>query len=118
MREVTEKTFADKIVAEMPTFKEKDIKYTQKSVFDGNSIYLIDKIFMKGVSAEREKNDTNFDYIVVQDYEKFGIKLYKHKYNTGLERYYFRKAFNESLLSKFSIEDEQKDPEAFYYRER
>ena len=118
MREVTEKTFADKIVAEMPKFKEKGLKYTKVDKFDPESVYMIDKMFLKGISAERSKNDTNFDYVVNSEDEKNGLKIYCHKYNLGYLRYYFLKEHGESVMAKLTVEESKKDPEAFYYRER
>ena len=69
MREVTEKTLADKLVAEIPKLKENGLKYTKVDDFDPETVYIIDKMVLKGISAERAKNDTNFDYIINSEEE-------------------------------------------------
>jgi len=53
MRKVTEKTFADQIVKEMPAFKGKNLRYNKAADLNPDSIYLLDKMFLKGVSADR-----------------------------------------------------------------
>ena len=89
LRQVTEKTFADKIVADMPILKSKDLKYKSASDVNPDSVYLIDKLFLKGVSADRSENDTNFDYEVITSMEAQGLKQYIHKFNLGMTRYYY-----------------------------
>ena len=118
MREVTEKTLADKLVAEIPKLKENGLKYTKVDNFDPETVYIIGKMVLKGISAERAKNDTNFDYIINSEEEKNGLKIYFHKYHLGYARYYFLKAFGESMLAKLNDKEGAKDPEAVYYRER
>ena len=94
------------------------MKYSKASEFDLDQIYLVDKMFLKGLSADRSKNGSNFDYTVVTDNERLGLKGYVHKYHLGMQRYYFRKQFNESLLAKMTDEEFEKNPQDYYYRER
>ena len=66
--QVAEKKFADKIVKEMPHLKGKSLRYKKAAGdVDMNSIYLLDKLFLKGVGSERAKNGSNFDYVVITD---------------------------------------------------
>lgn len=44
----------------------------------------MDKLFVKGVSADRSKNDTNLDYVQNKEMEALGIRQYIHKYHLGL----------------------------------
>ena len=119
IHQVAEKTFADKIVAEMPSLKGKSLRYKKAAGdVDLDSVYLLDKLFLKGVGSERAKNGTNFDYVVIQDLEVEGLKQYVHKYNLGFQRYYFLKAFDADILSKLNMEEQKKNQKEFYYRER
>ena len=118
LHEVAEKTFADKILKEMPALKGKNLKFKKAADSNLESIYLLDKLFLKGVSADRSQNGSNFDYVVITNLEANGLKQYIHKYNLGFQRYYFRKAFDDDILKKLSPEEHKKDPKEFYYRER
>ena len=69
LRKVTEKKFADKIITEMPHFKDKELKYTKQENINPDSFYIIDKIFLKGVASDRSKNGSNFDYEVISENE-------------------------------------------------
>ena len=70
MRSLAEKTLVDKVMASMPQLQKADLQYTKKEEVNPDSIYVIDKLFLKGISADRAQNDSNFDYVVVQDSEK------------------------------------------------
>ena len=118
MRQVAEKTFADKIVSEMASLKGNNLRYTKAGELKPDSVYLLDKLFLKGVSADRSINGTNFDYVVVSQNEQVGLKQYVHKFNLGFQRYYFLKEFGKSILGRMNGAEEKKDPKAFYYRER
>jgi len=78
-----------------------------------NKVYLVDKIFVKGVSADRSKNDTNLDYVQSKEFEALGIRQYIHKFHLGLQPYYFKKQF-EQQLKKYTDEEAKKDPQAFF----
>ena len=117
--QVAEKTFADKIVKEMPALKGKSLRYKKAAGdVDLNSVYLLDKLFLKGVGSERSKNGSNFDYVVITDLEAEGLKQYVHKYNLGHQRYYFLKAFDADILSKLNMDEQKNNQKEFYYRER
>jgi hypothetical protein len=40
---------------------------------------VIDKLFIKGVSSNRDKNDWNFDYFLIKNFENEGVRYYCHK---------------------------------------
>lgn len=52
--------------------------------------YIIDKFFVKGIKADRDQNDTNFDYLYVDNHENMGLRFYLHKYFIGLHPYYMK----------------------------
>jgi hypothetical protein len=51
-----------------------NVKYESPADDAINKVYLIDKIFVKGVSADRSKNDTNLDYVQSKEMESIGIR--------------------------------------------
>ena len=114
MRSLAEKTLVDKVMTSMPQLQKAGIQYTKKEEVSPDSIYVIDKLFLKGISADRTKNDSNFDYVVERDSEKQGLKQYKHKYQMGYQRYYYLKRIGDSIPKDNKIED----PILFTERER
>ena len=80
MRGLAEKSLVDRVMTSMPELKKAALKYSSKDSVSLDSVYVIDKLFLKGISVDRSKNDSNFDYVVVQENEKQGLKMYKHKY--------------------------------------
>ena len=80
MRGLAERSLVDKVMASMPQLQKAQLKFSRKENVSLDSVYVVDKLFLKGVSVDRSKNDSNFDYVVVQDSEKQGLKQYKHKY--------------------------------------
>jgi len=56
---------------------------------DSAESYIVDKIFIKGVSADRDQNYSNVDYVVVDKNEDLGVRFYMHKYFIGHSLYYF-----------------------------
>ena len=55
-----------------------------------NESYIIDKIFVKGVSHNRDLNDSNLDYNYVSHHENEGLRFYMHKYFIGFHAYYLK----------------------------
>jgi hypothetical protein len=48
------------------------------------------------MNLDRSKNDTNFDYYYVSTMEKFGLRTFVHKFNTGDYHYYLMRKFKQS----------------------
>jgi len=87
---VTEANFGREISQNLDSV---NIKYESPADDAINKVYLVDKLFVKGVSADRSKNDTNLDYVQSKDMEASGIRQYIHKFHLGLQPYYFKKHF-------------------------
>jgi hypothetical protein len=62
-----------------------------------DNVYIVDKLFLKGVNMERSLNDTNLDYVQTRHNEINGIREYIHKYHLGLQPFYFKKTFENQL---------------------
>jgi len=45
-------------------------------------------MIIKGVSADREENDCNYDYNKLKNMENQGMIFYMHKYFSGHMHYY------------------------------
>jgi len=85
---VTEARFGREISQNLENL---NVKYESPSDDAINKVYLIDKLFVKGVSADRSKNDSNLDYVQSKEMEPLGIRQYIHKFHLGLQPYYFKK---------------------------
>lgn len=98
VKSLAEPTLAGKIIDNFSNTR--DLKY-EPPTGDGKS-FLVDKMFIKGMNMDRKKNDTNFDYLYVSNMEKFGLRSFIHKYNTGQFHYYLMRDFKETHFSKFN----------------
>lgn len=70
-----------------------DVSYTPPK--GKGKAFLADKIFIKGMNINRKENDTNFDYYYVNKMEKFGLRTFVHRYNTGDVHYYVMRDFKD-----------------------
>jgi hypothetical protein len=57
---VAEKGFAQKLVGQFGELSKKNLTYTPSE--KEPSSYILDRMFIKGVSTDREKNGCNWDY--------------------------------------------------------
>lgn len=96
MRELTEPTFANKLVSNFSTMGE--LQYTPSS--GEGKAFMVDKLFVKGMNLDRSKNDTNFDYYYVSTMEKFGLRTFVHKFNMGDYYYYLMRDFKKTHFEK------------------
>jgi len=94
IKKVAEATFAKRLISETTGLK---ISYTKPSDDALDKVYLIDKMFIKGVNAVRSENDTNADYIAENSLESIGIRNYIHKFHLGLQPYYFKLQYENEL---------------------
>lgn len=60
MKAVAEHNFAEKVGANLTQIK--DFSFNMPAQVDLSKVYLIDKMFIKGVSSDRSKNESNMDY--------------------------------------------------------
>lgn len=112
IRKVAELTFANKLIQDTAGLK---VSYQPPGDDALDKVYLVDKLFIKGVNAIRSENDTNADYVAEKSLEAVGIRNYIHKFHLGLQPYYF-KLHNEKELALLSDEEAKKNPEDFYLR--
>ena len=62
-------------------------------ISDIKETYIVDQMIIKGVSPNREENQSNFDYNLHKEQEDDGYRFYLHKYFTGHEYYYLHCAY-------------------------
>lgn len=103
---IAEPYFAKKIIEQSANL---NLSYEAPSDDAIEKVYLIDKLFIKGVSADRDKNDSNADYVALKDVESRGIRTYVHKFHLGLAPYYYKRQYDDEL-SKLTEEEAKKDP--------
>lgn len=75
------------------------VSFTYKPAGDSaiDQVYVVDKLFIKGVNADRSKNDSNADYVALKGKESDGIREYVHKFHLGLQPMYFKKYYEAQL---------------------
>lgn len=57
-------------------------------ISDIEESYVVDSMIIKGVSANRDENDCNYDYNKLKNMENQGMIFYMHKYFSGHMHYY------------------------------
>ena len=80
--------------------------------------YLVDKMFIQGISHNRTKNDWNVDYIVQKELEPKGLRTYLHKYHLGYNAYYYKRDFEKEMekLRDPSLTEEEKYTQGLHWR--
>ena len=61
----------------------------ERAQFDPEKVKVIDKLFIKGLGTKRDANYPQMDYTKVSSMESFGIRQYVHKYDQGMQDYYY-----------------------------
>jgi len=113
--DLTEPTFGKKLTDNLIGMS--DLKYTPPS--SPSNAFVVDKIFIKGMNIDRTKNDTNFDYYFVQTMEKFGLRTFVHRFNTGDFYYYYMRDMKESHFKRLMDEKlSRDDPDGQYHFQR
>ena len=87
---VCESTFAQKLI---DASTQVYFKYQPADDDAIDHVYVVDKLFIKGVNADRTKNDSNADYVALKGKENEGIREYVHKFHLGLQPMYFKKYY-------------------------
>ena len=59
---------------------------------------------MKGIGVDRSTNDDKQDYVKVTNLEQQGLRQYIHKFDLGMQEYYYNVRFR-SQLEKLVNED-------------
>lgn len=90
INKIAEPTFADKLLEITKNLKG-PVTYEAPKDDAIEKCYLIDKIFVQGISTDRYANDWNTDYIVQKDLEPKGLRTYLHKFHLGFMPYYFKR---------------------------
>jgi len=107
-----EKRFLQRLLSQQELLEKFTLKW-ETNPTEADKSYIIDKIFVKGVAHDRDKNDTNLDYFYVNQHENQGIRYYMHKYFVGFQPYYL-KIKNEDFFQK-AAEKGQKIKDAVSY---
>ena len=85
IKDLTEPRFGQKLASSL--YKTSNLTYSPPT--GTGKAFVVDKLFIKGMNIDRTKNDTNFDYYLVQNMEKFGLRTFVHRFNTGDFYYYY-----------------------------
>ena len=119
IKSMAEKRFGEKMIENLPNIQKSEIKFERGagkvqnlvkqdsrdfSVLRKNLIsdiqedYIVDSMIIKGVSADREENDCNYDYNKLKNMENQGMIFYMHKYFSGHMHYYLQQRYNNQLM--------------------
>ena len=106
---MAEKRFGEKMIENLPNIQKSEIKFERGAgkvqnlvkqdsrdfgvlrknlISDIQEDYIVDSMIIKGVSADREENDCNYDYNKLKNMENQGMIFYMHKYFSGHMHYY------------------------------
>ena len=87
VKNLAENEFASQLVAKMDG-KSHGFQFSPYPI-DMEKVQIVDKLLIRGMGVDRSTNDSNMDYVRVTKFEKRGLRQYVHKYNLGLQDFYF-----------------------------
>lgn len=79
---LTEKRFFEKLSENKSHLEQTKLTFDLNKLENDDS-YIVEKLLVKGVAHDRSQNDSNVDYIYVNQYEGEGLRMYTHKYFLG-----------------------------------
>ncbi len=97
MGQLAESRFVNKLKDKKAKFDSPEwIKY-QKVEHDPSKVVTVDKLFVKGVGIDRSTNDDQIDYTKITSMESLGLRQYVHKYDFGMQDYYWMLRYQEEI---------------------
>ena len=86
--------------------------------YNADKVVTIDNIIVKGVGVDRSTNDDQIDYYKVTALESKGIRQFHHKYDFGMQDYYFMLRFQDELVKLTDQNWREENPEESYLTDR
>jgi len=93
MHKIAETNFAEQLISMREASNKKDWFQFERCDYDPTRVVTVDKLFIKGVGVDRSTNDDLIDYNRVSGMEPQGIRSYIHKFDAGMEQYYYMVRF-------------------------
>ena len=69
----------------------------ERADYDDSKIVTVDTLLVKGVGVDRDTNDDMIDYHKVTGLESLGIRQFHHKFDFGMQEYYYLLRYQEEL---------------------
>ena len=94
----TEKNFLDRLRARNEQCKIPEWFEFEKVEYDPERVVCVDKLFYKGLGVERATNADQMDYRKESSVEQFGIRQYFHKFDLGMQDYYYMNRYKDGFI--------------------
>lgn len=94
-----------------------EFKFT-RGEYCTEKVHCVDKLFMRGVGVDRSTNDDTMDYTKIIALEKYGVRQYAHKYDLGMQDYYFNRRYGDLIEKRNDPEWCEENPVEHYENER
>ncbi|CDW78630.1 UNKNOWN [Stylonychia lemnae] len=111
LEKLLESKFYETILQNKDNLERFNLSYDLNKV-DANESFIIDKMLIKGLYHDRSKNGVNYDYMLVNEQEHYGIRFYLHKYFVGYNAYYLA-IENEEFFRIQNEKNEKMTPDDF-----
>ena len=97
---IAEANFVEKLRArnEQLVNKDKDWFEYEKVEYDPERVVCVDKIFYRGVGVDRSTNDDIIDYRKESAMEQSGIRQYLHKFDLGMQDFYYMNRYFDEIV--------------------
>ena len=95
---MAEARFVSRLKAASEETTSEDWFSFKRSEYNPAKVLCVDKVFVKGVGTDRSTNDDQMDYTKVTSMEGLGLRQYVHKYDLGMQDYYFMNRFEKQIL--------------------
>ena len=89
MGQIAEARFVNKLKTKQDKNDSSDWFTFKKVEHDPVKVVTVDKLFVKGVGIDRDTNDDLIDYTKITAMESQGLRQYVHKYDFGMQDYYW-----------------------------
>ena len=89
LEKFTEARFVDRLRSKRQDAPGSDWFGFQRGEYDEALVVTVDKLLVKGVGIDRDTNDDQIDYQKVTGLESEGMRQFIHKYDFGMQDYYY-----------------------------
>lgn len=107
VEKLTEKRLFAKLQEQKSTLSKYKLSFDLNKL-EGDDSYIVEQLFVKGVSHDRDLNDSNIDYAYFKKFENQGVRVYTHKYYLGFLPLYLQE-HNEQAMQQIEREQQQED---------
>ena len=118
LHQIAEKNFVDKLQLQRQKAPDSEWFDFSRLKYDPVKVACVDRLFIKGVGIERDTNADQMDYTRITSLESNGLRQYVHKFELGMQPYYYQQRYEKELRQLVDGEWRAQNPMGIYETER